>query len=296
MKLSPSYMNGRENYPLTLESRKFSFLILTFSSKKMVQRKSPFAKGLLAENYIWTLTSNHHLEHKLSVLRTLFHRAQKVIKEWQGLKTRIKKLNKLKNNSVFQDRNSYKPWMFRFLLAQPKRQLQKRKASPHLGSHKRPPSYSQELSKKQGVGTYQKPSSIIWFSPEILYPQKGKTDWFAQSIARVALLLRFTLQRQQNLLESGNILGSQERQRRSVLILAREDDMFNKRVREAMEIYYRVRTSKLVHRLRVPFDLPGNVVKLFTWFTKFKCPGRLFPNILPSMSTYVRVIGLKRGK
>lgn len=126
--------------------------------------------------------------------------------------------------------------------------------------------------KIHGVGTYHRlltPSSDILFSPEILYPKKGKTDWFAKSITRVALLLRFTLQRQQDLLEwdSGNTVGSQQQQQRSVSTLAREDDMFNKRVKEAIEIYCRVQKSKPVPRLRVLFDLPWNFVKLFTWVT-----------------------------
>lgn len=184
--------------------------------------------------------------------------------------------------------------MFRISLSTTETSVTKKKGVTTLSFPQEASEQLKRAVKKQGVGTYHRlltPSSNSWLS-EILYPKKGKTDWFAKSIARVASLLRFTLQRQQDFLEwdSGNTLGSQERQQRSVSILAREDDMFNKRVKEAIE------PSKHIiwfeHRNRyTDYGFSSIYREILSSYSHdshhLKCLGRLFPNILPSMSTYI---------
>ena len=93
--------------------------------------------------------------------------------------------------------------MFRISLSTTETSVTKKKGVTTLSFPQEASEQLKRAVKKQGVGTYHRlltPSSNSWLS-EILYPKKGKTDWFAKSIARVASLLRFTLQRQQDFLE-----------------------------------------------------------------------------------------------
>ena len=103
---------------------------------------------------------NHHLEHKRSVVRTLFHWARMVITEDQDKETEMEHLKSILQN------NNYKPWMFKTT----QRATQKPKGTAKKGgsSYSIPLPYVQGVSeqlaqvfRKQGVGTYHKPFNSI---------------------------------------------------------------------------------------------------------------------------------------
>ena len=112
--------------------------------------------------------SNHHLEHKRSVTRILFHRALTFITEDQDKETEMKHLR-----SVLQN-NNYKPWIFKTPLGT----IHKPKGTPNKGgsSISVPLPYIQGVSeqltrvfRKQGVTTYHKPVNTI--RQQLVYPK-----------------------------------------------------------------------------------------------------------------------------
>ena len=106
------------------------------------------------------LCSNHHLEHKRLVVRTLFHRAQTVITEDQDKETEMKHLS-----SVLQN-NNYKPWIFKTPLGtthKPKGTAKKGSSSVsvHLSYLQGVSEQLTQVFRKQEVGTYHKPVNTI---------------------------------------------------------------------------------------------------------------------------------------
>ena len=113
---------------------------------------------------------NHHLEHKRSVVRTLFHWTRTVITEDQDKETEMKHLR-----SVLQN-NNYKPWIFKTPLGT----THKHKGMAKKGgsSISVPLPYMQEVSeqlthvfRKQGVGTYHKPVNTI--RQQLVHPKNS---------------------------------------------------------------------------------------------------------------------------
>ena len=105
--------------------------------------------------------SNHHLEHKRSVIRTLFHRANNLVITPED---RAKETEHVK--AVLKD-NGYKPWIFKL----PKPKSKEKPDDTTSGAKASFPiclPYLIGLSKKlthifrqHGVSTYQKPFNTI---------------------------------------------------------------------------------------------------------------------------------------
>ena len=113
--------------------RKLSFLdtCISGTTKVTIYRKPTHT------NLYLNLDSNHHLEYKRSVVRTLFHRARTVITEDQDKETEMKHLRTVLQN------NDFKSWIFKTPLGT----THKPKGTANKGSS----SYSINLPYVQGV-------------------------------------------------------------------------------------------------------------------------------------------------
>ena len=116
---------------------------------------SPIYRKLTHTDLYLNFDSNHHLEHKRSIVRTLFHWARTVITEDQNKETEMNHLR-----SVLQN-NNYKPWIFKTPLGT----THKPKGTANKGgsSISVPLPYMQGVSeqltrvfRKQGVSTYHR--------------------------------------------------------------------------------------------------------------------------------------------
>ena len=154
------------------ENNKLAFLdVLVHIKDDGTTKTTVFRKSTHTDQYL-NFGSNHHLEHKRSVVRTLLHRADNIISEPDDRKKEM-----LHIKSALQA-NGYAPWM----MSIPHRKEQQQKEKQDRDNKKQPPigipyikgisEPIQRVFKKYGVTIYHKPINTL---RQLLVHPKDKT-------------------------------------------------------------------------------------------------------------------------
>jgi hypothetical protein len=231
-----------------------------------------YRKATHTDQYL-NFQSNHHLEHKRSVVRTLFNRANNLVTTPED---RAKETEHVK--AVLKD-NGYKPWIFKL----PKPKSKEKPEDTTSGAKASFPvclPYLRGLSEKlthifrqHGVSTYHKPFNTIKAqlpSPKDKSPDGSKCGVIYQVqcpqcqysyVGETGRTLATRIKEHLNPKRTPTAIGEHMRDTGHTIsdkdfkVVAREEEEFRRKVREAIEI----RTRRPELNRDTGYDLPPPV-------------------------------------